>query len=119
MNDPYILAVGSGPSDLSSMVIVFRKKTITAEIGQTVINGVGVLIAAYHVYRWEFNSEIKEVLNFLQEKLFDFPVPAGFKPSTQYNNLFRAITCCQSKLPQHEEQEEDLDLTQPCLCEFD
>ena len=68
MNDPYILAVGSGPSDLSSTVIVFRKKTITAEIGQTVINGVGVLIAAYHVYQWEFNSEIKEVLNFIQEK---------------------------------------------------
>lgn len=119
MNDPYVLAVGSGPSDLSSMVIVFRKKAITAEIGQTVINSIGVLIAAYHVYRWEFNSEIKEVLNFLQEKLFDFPVPTGFKPSTQYNNLFRAITCCQSKVPQHEEQEEDLDLTQPCLCGFD
>ena len=118
MNDLYILAVGSGP-DLSSMVIVFWKKTITAEIGQSVISGIGVLITAYHVYRWEFNSEIKEVLNFLQEKLFDFPVPVGFKSSTHYNNLFRAITCYQSKVPQNEQQEEDLDLTQPCLCEFD
>ena len=43
-----IVGVGSGPSDLSSMVFVFRKKT-TAEVGQSVINGVGVLIAAYHV----------------------------------------------------------------------
>ena len=44
-----IVGVGSDPSDLSSMVFVFRKKT-TAEVGQqSVINGVGVLIAAYHV----------------------------------------------------------------------
>ena len=61
------------------MVIVFRKKTITTEIGQILITAVGALIAVYHVYRWEFNSDVKEVLNFLQEKL-TFPFHPDSNP---------------------------------------
>ena len=99
-NDPYVLAVGEGPDNVESMVVVCKKKVITEELGRSPFVGLIVLIAVHYVCKWEFNSGVKEVLEFIQEKLLQDPLP----------NLYRGIPCFEVEI--EKEELDDLDATQ-------
>ena len=70
--------------------------------------GLTVLLAVHYVYKWEFNSSVK-VLEFIQEKLLQDPLPKQ-KQSIAYANLFRLVSCFEIEI--EKEMEDDLDATQ-------
>ena len=112
-NDPYILATGSSANSITSMVIVAGKTVISEKIGSQILSGILVLLAVHYVYNWQFNTQSKEVMEFLQEKLLLDPLPK--KPTVAYSNLYRAIGLIESKLPNQDDSQdtEDEDSTQP------
>lgn len=42
-NDPFVLAVGKGPDNINSMVVVCKKKVITKELGRSPFVGLVAL----------------------------------------------------------------------------
>ena len=67
----------------------------------------------HHVCNLEYHAEIRETMEFLQEKLFS--IMEHSKKNTVFVNLFRAVTLCESQLaqnsqvPESQEEEEDDD----------
>ena len=108
-NDAFILAIGDGADNVKSMVIVCRNKVITDELGRCPLVGVLALIAVHYVYQWQFNTTVKEVMEFIQEKLLQDPLPQQ-KQSVAYNNLFRVVSCFEAEV--EKENELDPDATQ-------
>lgn len=92
------------------MVIVCRKKVITEELGRSPLVGLLVLTAVHYVYKWEFNSGIKEVLEFVQEKLLQDPLPRQKQSIAYYTNLYRVVSCFEVEI--EKEELDDLDATQ-------
>ena len=93
------------------MVIVCKKKVITEELGRSPFVGLLVLIAVHYVYKWEFNSGVKEVLEFVQEKLLQDPLPRQ-KQSIAYTNLYRVVSCFEIEIEKEVVDDHDLDATQ-------
>lgn len=91
------------------MVVVCQKKVITGELGKCLFIGLTVLLAVHYVYKWEFNSSVKEVLEFIQDKLLQDPLPKQ-KQSIAYANLFRLVSCFEIEIKK--ELEDDWDATQ-------
>ena len=73
-------------------MVVCKKKVITEELGRRPLIGLIALLAVHYLFRWEFNSSVKEVLEFIQEKLLQDPLPKQ-KQSIAYTNLFRVVSC--------------------------
>ena len=95
------------------MVIVAGNTVITEEIGSEILSGILVLLAIHYVYNWQFNTQSKEVMEFLQEILLLDSLLK--KPTVAYSNLYRAIGLIESKLPNQDDSQdtEDEDSTQP------
>ena len=70
------------------MVVVCKKKVITEELGKRPLIGLIALLAVHYLFKWEFNSSVKEVLEFIQQD----PLPKQ-KQSIAYTNLFRVVSC--------------------------
>ena len=54
-----------------------------------------VLIAFCHTFAIQYNHEVRECIEFVQEKLLG--IVEGKKKSAAYVNLLRAISCIQCK----------------------
>ena len=81
---------------------------ITGELGKCPFVGLTVLLAVHYIYKWEFNTGVKEVLEFIQEKLLQDPLLRQ-KQSIAYANLFRVVSCFEVEI---EKEVNDWDETQ-------
>ena len=83
------------------MVIVSDCKVITDNVcpqNGHIINGLITLIAVHYAYSLAYNPIVREVMEFLQEKLVLDVFPPLHKRSIAYSNLFRVVTYFESKL---------------------
>lgn len=96
VNDPFIVIVGEVSHVEDCALVCNGKIVIKARPGFQVPNMVLLLIAFCHVFNVEYNSEVREVMEFLQEKLLG--LTEGRKHSTAFTNLFRSITCLQEQV---------------------
>ena len=81
----YIICTGE-IATFTSAVAVCNKKVITENIGQLVFSAFVTLLAIYFAYELDFNSNLKQMLEFLQEKLLGQNLSLK-KTSTAYLKL--------------------------------
>ena len=77
--------------------MVCDQKVLTVAVGM-VISAVVLLLSIHFVYNIEYNPVVREVLEFLQEKLLCVPFPSGKKTSVSYCNLYRSLNCIEDKI---------------------
>ena len=110
-DDPYIVCVGSIDA-FTSAVGVCKNKVITNNIGQLVFSALATLLAIYYTYDLDYHSAVKQVFQFLQEKVIQHPISTKSRPSTAYTNLYRAVNCIeQHKLLEKEQGDLSQDQT--------
>ena len=63
-----------------------------------ILQGVITLLAVHYAYSLAFNPIVKEVMEFLQEKFLLDVQPLSRKKSVAYQNLFRSVTCFETKV---------------------
>ena len=74
-----------------------------------------VLLGIHFVYNIEYNPVVREVFEFLQEKLLGIPLPSGKKTSVSYSNLYRSLNCIENKmLSDSDDDVSDDEATQLC-----
>ena len=95
--NPYILAVGEDADKIISQVIVSGNKVITDNVGKNPLVGLLTLLAAHYTYSWEYNNDVREVLEFIQEKWLKDPLSQRRKTSIAYSNLFKSISCIEDE----------------------
>ncbi len=105
-DDPYIVCVGTY-SEFTSAVGVYKKKVITSHIGQLVFSALATLMAIYYTYDLDYHSSVKQVLQFLQEKVIQHPLSTKLRPSTTYTNLYRAVNCIEQQNLLEKEQSQE------------
>lgn len=93
-------------SSYSSAVGVCKKKVITSPIGQMTFSALITLMAIYYTYDLEYNSSVKQVLHFLQEKVIQHPL-SKTKATTAYTNLYRAVSCIEQRNELAKETQQD------------
>ena len=96
VNDPFIALLGEESHVDDCALVCNGKIVIKARPGFQILYMILLLIAFCHAFNVEYNSEIKEVMEFLQEKLLG--LVEGKKRSTAFTNLFRSITCLQEQV---------------------
>lgn len=92
---PLLLITGSLDNILSAVVICDRK-VVTGGLPKSLFQSVLVLIGIYFLYHLEYPDNIRSLLNFLQEKLFNIPWKGC--ASVVYNNFYRTFSCMEQKV---------------------
>ena len=109
IKDPYVLFVGDVNSCTDCALVYNGKIIVRMHTGYQMLNMLLVLIGFCHLFRLEYNQEVRESLEFLQEKLLG--IIEKKKHSTAYANLFRSVSCLQEQrgVSQATQQEHDSD----------
>ena len=93
------------------MVCDQRVLTVAVEM---VLSAVLLLLGIHFVYNIEYNPVVREVFEFLQEKLLGIPLPSG-KTSVSYSNLYRSLNCIENKMSSDSDDDvSDDEATQLC-----
>lgn len=107
----FILAVGT-VDNIESAVVVCDQRVLTVAV-EMVLSA--VLLGIHFVYNIEYNPVVREVFEFLQEKLLGIPLPSGKKTSVSYSNLYRSLNCIENKmLSDSDDDVSDDEATQLC-----
>ena len=77
--------------------MVCHQRVLTVAV-RMVVSAVVLLLSIHFVYNIEYNPVVREVLEFLQEKLLCVPLPSGKKTSVSYCNLFPSLNCIEDKI---------------------
>jgi hypothetical protein len=107
ITDPYIMITGSFTNCEDCALICNRKIVFKLRAGYTFLNMILTLIAFCHLFVIEYQADVKETMEFLQEKLLG--IVERRSHSTAYMNLFRSVTCLQEKIEVTEDKDCDGD----------
>ena len=91
---------------------------VTRHIAAAIFPCVLMLLAVHYSYNLEYNPQVRQVLEFLQEKLLADHLPNSRKTTKCYDQLYRAIDCIESKQEVESNNSDDEDCTQ-LKCEYD
>ena len=108
----FILAVGT-VDNIESAVVVCDQRVLTVA-NEMVLSAVLLLLGIHFVYNIEYNPVVREVFEFLQEKLLGIPLPSGKKTSVSYSNLYRSLNCIENKMSSDCDDVSDDEATQLC-----
>ena len=106
--DPYIALIGT-LSRVESSSLMCKGRVLVQSIGSRIFSMLIVLIAFCHTFAIQYNHEVREGIEFVQEKLLG--IVEGKKKSTAYVNLLRAISCIQCKADHVRQSQNTLDET--------
>ena len=99
---------------LSIAVVVCDQRVLTVAV-EMVLSAVLLLLGIHFVYNIEYNPVVREVFEFLQEKLLGIPLPSGKKTSVSYSNLYRSLNCIENKMSSDSDDDvSDDEATQLC-----
>ena len=94
VSDPFVAVIGTR-SQVDSSFLVCEGKVLIKNIGSRVFSMLLILIAFCHTFNVEFNPEVREAMEFIQERLLG--IAEGKKKSTAFVNILRAVSCIQCR----------------------
>ena len=94
--DPYIMVTGSYTSCKDCALICSGKIVLKLNRGFAPINMVLVLIGFCHIFKVEYHPEVRDVMEFLQEKLLGISERKAH--TMAYMNLLRAVSCLEAQV---------------------
>ena len=82
--------------NIESAVVVCDQRVLTVAVEMVLLSA--VLLGIHFVYNIEYNPVVREVFEFLQEKLSCIPLASGKKTSVSYCNLYWSLNFIEDKI---------------------
>ena len=93
----FILVVGT-VDNIESAVVVCDQRVLTVAVEMVLLSAVLLLLGIHFVYNIEYNPVVREVFEFLHEKLPCIPLASEKKTSVSYCNLYWSLNFIEDKI---------------------